>query len=199
MNKLLLHTCCAPCACYPVQECTGLYSITLHYYNPNIAPFDEYERRKSELERFASEKEIPLIIGERNDREWTERVRKYSVFGEKSERCWICYRMRMEKTFITASEKGYDTVGTVLSVSPHKDSGKILETGRELSAQYGIKFLDIDFKKNDGFKKASMLSSEFGFYRQNYCGCIYSLLERRKDSGWAKLVRANILNSMEHE
>lgn len=142
------------------------------------------------MERFSSEADIALIIGERDNREWTALVRNYADQGEKSARCWICYRMRMEKTFQTAVAQGYDMVGTVLSISPHKDSSVIMNTGRELSGKYGISFLDVDFKKNDGYKKASALSKIYGFYRQNYCGCIYSMLERKKDSGWAKMVRA---------
>ena len=158
------------------------YRVTSYYYNPNIAPQDEYERRRDELLRFAEKESFPVIEGERDHRRWTGLVRDYRRLGERSQRCWECYRMRLERTFQYAVEHNFQVVATVLSISPHKDAKKINQIGSELESKYGINFLQADFKKKDGFKKAAEISREHGFYRQNYCGCVYSRLERNKNS-----------------
>jgi len=193
LNKksLLLHACCAPCSCYVVELLKNDFDITLFYYNPNISPLKEYIRRLAELERFAGEKNIPLLTGERDLREWVAVVRDTMYLGERSVRCRTCYRFRLERTFRKAREDGYNVVSTVLSISPHKDAGKINEAGKELEKKYGIMFLEGDFKKQDGFRKASELSAFYGFYRQNYCGCAYSKLEREKNPYWMKKVAEN--------
>jgi predicted adenine nucleotide alpha hydrolase (AANH) superfamily ATPase len=187
-DKLLLHACCAPCSCYPLEILKDSYDITFLYYNPNISIHDEYVRRRDELIRLSQIAKIDLIEGDYNVKTWVAQIKAFSELGEGSKRCHLCYRIRMEFAFQTASNKKTDIVGTVLSVSPHKSSGIIRDIGYDLQSKYGIKFLDIDFKKNDGFKKGSLISMEHGFYRQDYCGCIYSLLERKKDSGWRKKV-----------
>ena len=159
------------------------YSITVFYYNPNIAPQPEYDKRLDELRRFASLKQFPLVVGAYDIGEWTERVRAYCEFGEGSERCWECYRIRLEGSFKRARELGIDAVTTSLSISPHKDADMINRIGKEQEHVQGIEFMTADFKKGGGYKKSLDLSRVYGFYRQNYCGCIYSKLERdRKKS-----------------
>jgi predicted adenine nucleotide alpha hydrolase (AANH) superfamily ATPase len=130
----------------------------------------------------------PLIEGEFCQKKWIEAVSSVAVKGEKSERCWLCYRFRLEESFRKAEELGFDRVGTVLSISPHKNYDMIKEIGLELEKKYAVSFLDIDFKKKMGFRKGALLSDMYGFYRQTFCGCIYSSLERRKSSGWARKV-----------
>lgn len=190
MKKILLHACCAPCACYVVEKLISLYDVSLFYYNPNISPPSEYEKRRDELLRFASIKSIPVIEQKPDRTAWARVVKDYVLFGERSERCWRCYRVRLDAAFKTAGSGGFDLVGTALSISPHKDVKKINEAGNSLSAMYGIGFLAEDFKKQDGFKKSLQLSADYGFYRQDYCGCIFSKLERDRTSSWYEKVRA---------
>ena len=189
MRKILLHACCAPCACYVVEKLAPLYDVSLFYYNPNISPPAEYEKRRDELFRFASIKNIPVVEQKPDRTAWACVVKEYILFGERSERCWRCYRMRLDAAFKAACTGGFDLVGTVLTISPHKDARRINEAGSALSASYGIDFLAEDFKKHDGFKKSLQLSAEYGFYRQDYCGCIFSKLERDKTSPWYEKVR----------
>jgi predicted adenine nucleotide alpha hydrolase (AANH) superfamily ATPase len=189
VQKILLHACCAPCACYVVEKLSSDFDVHLYYYNPNISIPSEYEKRKEELYRFAQQKRIPLIEEAPDKKAWALAVRDYALCGERSARCWQCYRFRLASAFRSAASLGYDLVGTALSISPHKDAMRINEAGADLSRQFGLRFLSEDFKKKDGFKKSLELSAHYGFYRQDYCGCIYSKLERDRDSSWSGRVR----------
>jgi predicted adenine nucleotide alpha hydrolase (AANH) superfamily ATPase len=180
-RSILIHACCAPCASYVYELLSVSYSASVFYYNPNIAPHSEYGRRLTELERFAELKKFRLVTGSYDQGEWTERVREYRFCGEKSERCAECYRMRLEALYRKAGELGVDAVTTTLSVSPHKDAGMINRIGKELDKSSGIEFIAADFKKGDGYKKSVDLSRAYGFYRQDYCGCVYSKIERDKN------------------
>lgn len=173
-KDLILHTCCAPCVGYVYELLSVEYSVVSYFYNPNITPLHEYEKRLNELQRFAIQKNFPAIEGPRDFRNWTQRVKKYRFAGERSKRCWECYRIRLEETFREAQRRKSDIVATVLSISPHKDAEMINRIGSELAAQFDIPFLEADFKKKDGFKKSVELSNKYGFYRQSYCGCVYS-------------------------
>lgn len=188
--KILLHACCAPCISHVYESLKDRYRVHACFYNPNIAPAKEYHLRLHELRKFSELKGFPLIEGEYDFRNWVKNVRDYRFYGERSPRCWQCYRLRLEETFRIALSLNIDLVGTVLSISPHKNAEMINRIGAELSAQYGIGFLEADFKKNDGFKKSVELSRQHGFYRQGYCGCIYSKLERNRESGWSRKVTA---------
>ncbi|MBP7737418.1 MAG: epoxyqueuosine reductase QueH [Spirochaetes bacterium] len=176
-TSLLVHTCCAPCVSYVHELFAESRDVTVFYYNPNIAPRSEYDRRLSELERFGRIKGFRLVEGDYNDREWTARVEPYSGLGERSRRCWECYRFRLEESFRKAREMKIAAVTTALSVSPHKDAAMINGIGKELEASFGIAFIEGDFKKNDGYRRSVELSRVYEFYRQNYCGCIYSKQE----------------------
>jgi predicted adenine nucleotide alpha hydrolase (AANH) superfamily ATPase len=151
--------------------------VTFFYYNPNIHPEHEYVRRRDELAAFSRHVNSPMIEGGRDSARWHDAVMPYVSMGEGSERCRICYEFRMRRAFETGKAGGYDSIGTVLSVSPHKRSEWILEAGRSLSSEFGIQFVDIDFKKNDGFRKGAAIAREMNMYRQNYCGCEFSLAE----------------------
>ena len=164
------------------------FQVTVYFFNPNIMPLKEYSKRLEEIQEFSRIKGFHLIIEDGDARSWVEAVKDYKYYGEKSERCRICYNYRLEKTFETAKAGKFDIVATTLSISPHKSAPVINELGKALSLKYGIEFFEADFKKNDGFKKSAELSKEYGFYRQNYCGCIYSKLERIKDSPWSKKI-----------
>ena len=125
-----------------------------------------------------------MRTGDYDARRWTGLVKPHRFKGERSERCWVCYEIRLEELFKHAVENGMDIVGTTLSISPHKDAVKINEIGTRLAQIYGIEFLEADFKKKGGFAKSVELSKEYGFYRQNYCGCVYSRAERDKKTAW---------------
>lgn len=192
-EKLLLQTCCAPCACYVVELLSTRFNITAYFFNPNIAPAEEHDRRLAELKRFALDTGLSLIAEDAQSyaaccEAWKGEVSPLALFGERSPRCHACYKFRLEAAFQKAAELNIPIVATSLSISPHKDAAAINKIGRELGKQYGIQFYEGDFKKNDGYKKSVALSKEYGFYRQDYCGCEYSLLEKDKTSAWYKSV-----------
>jgi predicted adenine nucleotide alpha hydrolase (AANH) superfamily ATPase len=170
------------------------FRVDLFFYNPNISPIHEYTRRKNELIRFASAEGLRVFEGVRNQKEWTLRVKDFAVMGERSIRCRECFQIRMEETFRKAVEYGYDTAGTVLGISPHKNLDMLRDAGYSCEKKFGVAFLDIDFRKDNGQMKAAEISRKYDFYRQNYCGCVYSLLERKPDSGWARKVKDHIGN-----
>ena len=185
-KSLLIHTCCAPCISYVHGLFADTHDVTLFYCNPNIAPRAEYDRRLGEVERFAALTKTPLVTGGYDARAWTLRVKQYRFFGERSPRCRECISIRLEESFRKALESGIAAVATSLSVSPHKDAGMINAVGRELESAWGVRFIEGDFKKADGYRKSVELSREYGFYRQDYCGCVYSKLERGGDPSWAR-------------
>ena len=186
IKSLLLHTCCAPCFSYVYELLKSSNNIISYFYNPNIAPKSEYLKRLEELNRFSNKWDYELFIGEYDIKKWTASVKPYRFSGERSERCWKCYRIRLEETFNFARINGIQKVGTVLSISPYKDTRFINSIGKELEQKYGIEFLEANFKKEDGYKKSVNLSKRHGLYRQDYCGCIYSRMERDRNSLWYK-------------
>ncbi len=170
-----------------VSEVLSLdYEVTVFYYNPNISPESEYRKRLAELEAYSGKKGVKTLVGDYDNRSWTARVKEYRFLGERSTRCRECISMRLEKTFETAAELGISSVGATLSISPHKDADMINSIGKELEERSGIEFLPADFKKNSGYARSLEISREMGFYRQNYCGCIYSKMERKRDSLWMR-------------
>lgn len=175
MKKLLLHVCCAPCASYVIKLLQADYDITAYFYNPNIYPDEEYDRRFLEVKRYLVKIKLPFISEAYDQENWFNLVKGHENDPEKGDRCTICYKMRLEKTVQYAKENGFDLFATDLSISPHKDAKRINKIGKELEEKHGIKFLKADFKKQEGFKKSLIISKEEGFYRQDYCGCIYSL------------------------
>ncbi len=184
--RLLLHTCCAPCVAYVYRLLQHEYDISAYFYNPNIAPYEEYRIRRDELIRFGQNESFRVIEGDRDHKRWTSLVKEYRFLGERSPRCHECYRIRLEQSFKYALQNNYQVVATVLSISPHKDADMINQIGSELQEKYNVPFLKADFKKKNGFKKSVELSREYNFYRQNYCGCIYSKLERDKNSVYSR-------------
>lgn len=186
-ERLLLHACCAPCLSYPHELLKNSYDLTVFYANDNIHPVVEYQRRLAELTRFASGENIPLVTDGYNPKDWFAVTRDFRFRGERSERCRECFRYRLDRVFRYALAEGFPMVGTVLTVSPHKDAALINIVGEELSRCYGIPFLQANFKKRGGFKRSLELSRVHGFYRQDYCGCVWSREERKKDSMWKAL------------
>jgi len=172
-----LHACCAPCLSGVLFQVAG-HSVTAFYCNPNISEDNEYFLRLGELVRYCETEGLSCVEGPRNGDEWQSLVSPLSSLGERSRRCYICYHYRMEQTFLYAKEHRFDAAGTVLSVSPHKSYAWINEIGLALEKKYGVAYYDADFKKNNGFLASVQNSKKFGFYRQSYCGCSWSRIER---------------------
>ena len=176
--------------CYVYELLNNTFDVSAYYYNPNIMPVDEYNTRYNELAGFSNSKNFKLLTTEPDRKEWIRRVSPLRYCGEKSQRCHECYRIRLEHTFRMAEKEKFDIVATSLSISPHKDADAINFIGSSLSSEFGISFYEADFKKKEGFKKSVQISKEYGFYRQDYCGCIYSILEKDPASEWSERVRA---------
>lgn len=173
-KKLLLHCCCAPCAAYVITLLEKEYNLTLFFYNPNIHPGYEYEDRLKELEKFADMKSIELFKGDYDVKNWLLKTAGREKDPERGERCSICYEERLRKTAQLAKENDFAFWSTTLTISPHKNAEVINNFGNNLEKEYKINFLAADFKKKDGFKNSLEMSRKYEFYRQNYCGCLYS-------------------------
>ncbi|MCX8123564.1 MAG: epoxyqueuosine reductase QueH [Spirochaetes bacterium] len=195
--KLLLHTCCGPCLTHVYEVLSQQFNVHVFYYNPNIAPRSEYQLRLREVEQFSSYNSIPVTIGNYNQKDWFNTVKPYRMYGEMSQRCFACYDFRLRETFKVAKENKFDAVCTTLTVSPYKDAERINEIGINLSKLYEIKFISKDFKSDGGYQQSIELSKKYGMYRQKYCGCIYSKLERKKSSLWSIKVK-KFKESMHH-
>ncbi len=173
---LLLHACCAPCSSYCIEYLHEHFDITLFFYNPNIYPVEEYTCRADELRRLVKEMglDIPVLEGENDTESFYALAKGREKLREGGERCFDCYRLRLEKTAALAKEKGFDYFTTTLSISPLKNAAKLREIGLELEEKYDVKNLPSDFKKKEGYKRSTELSKKHKLYRQNYCGCVYS-------------------------
>jgi predicted adenine nucleotide alpha hydrolase (AANH) superfamily ATPase len=176
--SLLLHSCCAPCSSYVLEYLTQFFHITIYYYNPNISYEEEYQRRIQEQKRLISSLTVKNPIQFRQGIYDTDRFydlsRGLETCPEGGERCFKCYELRLEETAKLAKEEGFDYFTTTLSISPHKNAGKLNEIGERLSKKYDTPYLCADFKKKNGYKRSIELSREYQLYRQDYCGCIYS-------------------------
>lgn len=173
-HKLLLHSCCGPCSSSVLERLNNHFDITVLYYNPNIEPKEEYEKRKSVQIRLLNELNVKYLDIDYLNNEYHEKVKGFESEPENGKRCPLCYELRLEKTASLAKEHNFEYFGTTLTVSPHKPSAIINQIGLDLEKKYGIKFLVSDFKKEDGYKRSIELSKEYNLYRQNYCGCLYS-------------------------
>ena len=176
--KLFLHSCCAPCSSYTLEYLSNYFDITVYYFNPNISPKAEFDKRYAEqkrlIEALPSKHTIKLVCGEYDYNDFLKIAKGYENVPEGGERCFRCYRMRLESTAKLAKEQGFDYFCTTLSISPLKNSQKINEIGYEVAEKYGIKWLPSDFKKKEGYKRSIELSRKYQLYRQNFCGCVFS-------------------------
>lgn len=177
-KRLLLHSCCAPCSSYCLEYLAQYFSITIFYYNPNIAPEAEYRMRVEEQKRLISQLPVKYPVafkeGKYDPERFYEMAKGLEKVPEGGERCFKCYRLRLEEAAREAKEGNYDYFTTTLSISPLKNAQKLNEIGQELAGQYGVNYLPSDFKKKNGYKRSIELSHEYGLYRQNYCGCVFS-------------------------
>jgi len=179
--KLLMHACCGVCSSSVIERLNDYFDITILYYNPNTYPFDEYIKRLDTLKELIDKigLKINLMeIGWENEK-FESLVKGLENEREGGARCDVCYKLRLEKTALIAKEKCFDYFCTTLSVSPYKNSSLLNKIGSELEDEYGVKYLYSDFKKKDGYKRSNELSRKFDLYRQDYCGCKYSLMESR--------------------
>ena len=181
---LLLHVCCAPCSSYVLSVLAKDFKITIIYYNPNITSYLEYEKRLNELKKFINtvkyENEVNLLDCTYNNLEFFDKVKGLESEPEGGRRCYECYKLRLQYTATIAKEEKFDYFTTSLSISPYKNSDWLNEIGMELEKQYDVKYLIADFKKKNGYKTSIELSKKYNLYRQDYCGCIYSKIERDK-------------------
>jgi len=183
--SILLHSCCAPCSSHVIDTLTPYFNITIFYYNPNIEPFEEYEKRKEEEKRFIKEypniNKLDIIDCDYDNDKFKSMSKGLEHIPEGGARCIKCYHLRLDATAKKAKELGYDYFGTTLTVSPYKKSDKLNEIGEHLSKEYDIKYLYSDFKKKNGYKHSIELSKKYNLYRQDYCGCIYSVRDNITD------------------
>ncbi len=181
--RLLLHSCCAPCSSYVLEYLSDYFEITVFYYNPNIYPPEEFGKRVEEQKRLISElpakHPISFLEGPYESERFYEMAKGLEKIPEGGERCFKCYRLRLTEAAEMARAGKYDYFTTTLSISPLKNAEKLNEIGGELAKDYGVAYLYSDFKKRNGYKRSTELSKEYGLYRQDYCGCVFSMRERR--------------------
>lgn len=173
--SLLLHICCAPDSTAVYERLAPGFRVTGYFHNPNIHPPSEYLKRRDEAEKVARRLGFPLIVPEYHPDGWLRLVRGLEKEPERGKRCDICFRMNLRATALKARDLGFPFFTTTLSISPHKDYRRIVEIGRDAAEEFGVRFLGVNFKKQDGFKRSLEISRELGLYRQRYCGCRYSI------------------------
>lgn len=178
--KLLLHICCGICALHVFDLLEPHFAISGFFYNPNIQPPREYEFRRCELERAAASRGFPVVFAAYDFRRWFVAVRGLEHEPERGRRCDVCFNLRLEKTFATAHANGFAAVATTLSIGRQKSSEQINRQGRLLEEKFGISFLAENFKRRDGAAITHAKATALGVRAQNYCGCVYSLVQRKR-------------------
>lgn len=180
--SLLLHSCCAPCSSYCLEYLSEYFKITVFYYNPNIYPEEEYYKRVEEqkefIRRFPARYPIGFVEGNYDKERFYDMAKGLENVPEGGERCFRCYELRLREAAELAKKMEMDYFTTTLSISPLKNAEKLNEIGDRLAAEYGISYLNSDFKKKNGYKRSVELSQEYGMYRQDYCGCVFSIRDK---------------------
>ena len=178
VKTLLLHSCCAPCSSYCLEYLSQYFEIIIYYYNPNISSQQEYEKRiaelKSLLERAHYHYPVRLIEGPYEPERFMEMAKGLENEPERGKRCYECYKLRLSESAKISQELGTDFFTTTLSISPLKNAQWLNEIGKSLESEYNVTYLPSDFKKKGGYQRSIELSEEYGLYRQNFCGCVYS-------------------------
>ena len=182
--SLLLHSCCAPCSSYCLEYLSQYFKITVLYYNPNLFPAGEYERRVFEQKKLVvalpTKYPVTLVEMKGEPEEFYSAVKGLEHIREGGERCFACFRLRLERAARYAKENGFDFFTTTLTISPLKNAQKLNEIGEAAGVKFGVRHLPSDFKKKDGYKRSVELSKVYGLYRQDYCGCVFSKREREE-------------------
>ncbi len=179
---LLMHACCAPCSSYCVEYLSKFFDITLYFYNPNIESDEEFEKRYAEFKKIVDRFNIKVVKETYNPDEFYSSVKGYEDCKEGGDRCTICYRLRLQKSLEYAEANNYDYFCSTLSISPYKNAEKLNTIGEEISKGSKVKYLINDFKKKGGYLRSTELSKEMDLYRQDYCGCIYSIRDAIKEN-----------------
>lgn len=182
--RLLLHSCCAPCSSYVLEYLSQYFEITVYYYNPNIYPPTEYVKRVEEEKMLIKEMKfvhpVKLETGIYEPDEFYQMAKGLEKEPEGGERCFKCYELRLQEAAKIAQACRFDYFTTTLSISPLKNADKLNEIGEKLAKEYHVSYLPSDFKKKNGYKRSVELSKKYGLYRQDYCGCIFSQMERKR-------------------
>ena len=182
--RLLLHSCCAPCSSYVLEYLSDYFSITDFFYNPNISPEEEYQKRSVELQRLIRSTPfrhpVTFAEGSYQPEDFFQMAKGLETVPEGGERCFRCYELRLREAAREAVRRSCDYFTTTLSISPLKNAQKLNEIGKRLEKEYGVKYLVSDFKKKDGYKRSIELSHLYNLYRQNYCGCVFSQREAQE-------------------
>jgi predicted adenine nucleotide alpha hydrolase (AANH) superfamily ATPase len=182
-KKVLLHICCAPDSTAAFERLIPEYEVIGYFHNPNIHPQKEYEKRRQEAQRVATKMGFTLIVPPYSPKDWLDAVIGLEKEPEGGERCAVCFRYNLKATAEKAKELGIPYFTSTLTISPHKQSQEIISIGKSVEEGVGVKFLDIDFKKQDGFKRSLKFSREMNLYRQKYCGCRFSLDRSKPEEG----------------
>ncbi|MGN0614345.1 MAG: epoxyqueuosine reductase QueH [Porcipelethomonas sp.] len=175
--SVLLHSCCGPCSSYVLEYLTNYFEVKLFFYNPNIQPPEEYQKRLSAQKDVLEKMDfsgVELIEGDYTPDDFFRAVKGLEEEPEGGSRCEVCIKMRMEAAAAAAEKYGTDYFATTLTVSPHKNAPYINRTGEAIESERNIAYLISDFKKKNGYKRSVELCREYNIYRQNYCGCIFS-------------------------
>jgi predicted adenine nucleotide alpha hydrolase (AANH) superfamily ATPase len=174
MMKLLLHVCCGPDVTVALERLPETERLTLFFDNPNIHPYEEYQRRVEALEKVAAHFGVDILFGKYDPERWHRMIAGLEDEPEGGRRCRVCIAHRLRNTAREAKANGFDTIASVFSTSPHKDAQWVNAEGEKIAEEYGLRHWATNFKKKDGFKRSVQLSRELGIYRQNYCGCVHS-------------------------
>lgn len=183
--RLLLHACCAPCSSAVLEYLSQYFAITLLYYNPNIAPLEEYQKREAELRRLVSQMKfthpVELLPCQYDGQAFVQAARGLEGEPEGGKRCEACFRLRLCYAAQEAARLRFDYYTTTLSISPMKNAPLLNQLGEEIGREFGVAHLPSDFKKKDGYKRSVQLSKEYDLYRQDYCGCAFSKAQRQRE------------------
>ncbi len=183
--RLLLHACCAPCSSAVLEYLSQYFAITLLYYNPNIAPLEEYQKREAELRRLVSQMKfthpVELLPCQYDGQAFVQAARGLEGEPEGGKRCEACFRLRLRYAAQEAARLRFDYYTTTLSISPMKNALLLNQLGEEIGREFGVAHLPSDFKKKDGYKRSVQLSKEYDLYRQDYCGCAFSKAQRQRE------------------
>lgn len=177
-KKLLLHICCAPCSVYIFEKLRRFYEVTGFFYNPNIQPKREYDFREEELKKISIRNNWKVIFADYDMKTWFNKVKGYETEPERGNRCLMCFDIRLRKTFELAKKLKFEVVTSTLSISPYKNTKQINRVGVILSQEYSIDFLPENFKKMNGYAIGKKIALEQGIKHQDYCGCVYSKVEK---------------------
>lgn len=182
MKKMLLHSCCGPCSTVVIERLKDVYDLTIFYFNPNVEPFEEYEKRKAEQQKVCEYFGVKFVDFDYDNIGWHKFVSGLEKEKEGGARCEKCFLFRLKVTGEYAKKNGFDIFATTLSVSPHKNTMTINNVGEQVSKEVELEFLPESFKKKDGYLRSINLSKELKLYRQSYCGCLFAKSQMEKFS-----------------